>query len=168
MSPPPPLRHLHKPSNLTYFALLYTWKLGQFLFDLILFVPVNNFSVISTIFQLCRRWTSSKQGLWHNTVLSLNLEPATPRSRVGIQKNGLIKHLWLMDKKIIIFLDCKCLLKRPDLQIRVRTGKKKFLFPNQNKCCGYSKEPSQWDSYRLNETVHLSTQNTCLNWWVRK
>ena len=30
-----------------------------------------------------------------------------------------------------------------------------FLFLNQNKCCGYSKEPSQM--------VLLSTQNTCLN-----
>ena len=31
------------------------------------------------------------------------------------------------------------------LQIRVRTGKLFFLFLNQNICCGYSKEPSQWD-----------------------
>ena len=31
------------------------------------------------------------------------------------------------------------------LQIRVRTGKLFFFFRNQNICCGYSKEPSQWD-----------------------
>ena len=31
------------------------------------------------------------------------------------------------------------------LQIRVRNGKTFFLFLNQNICCGYSKEPSQWD-----------------------
>ena len=31
------------------------------------------------------------------------------------------------------------------LQIRVCTGKLFFLFLNQNICCGYSKEPSQWD-----------------------
>ena len=33
-------------------------------------------------------------------------------------------------------------------------------FLNQNICCGYSKEPSQWD-------VFLSTQNTCLHWQVK-
>ena len=32
-----------------------------------------------------------------------------------------------------------------DLQIRVHTGKLFFLFLNQNICCGYSKERSQWD-----------------------
>ena len=32
------------------------------------------------------------------------------------------------------------------LQIRVCTGKLFFLFLNQNICCGYSKEPSQWDA----------------------
>ena len=31
------------------------------------------------------------------------------------------------------------------LQIRVRTGKLFFLLLKQNICCGYSKEPSQWD-----------------------
>ena len=31
------------------------------------------------------------------------------------------------------------------LQIRVRTGKLFFLLLNKNICCGYSKEPSQWD-----------------------
>ena len=31
------------------------------------------------------------------------------------------------------------------LQINVRTWKLFFLFLNQNICCGYSKEPSQWD-----------------------
>ena len=31
------------------------------------------------------------------------------------------------------------------LQIRVRTGKLFFLLLNQNICCGYSKELSQWD-----------------------
>ena len=30
------------------------------------------------------------------------------------------------------------------LQIRVCTGKLFFLLLNQNICCGYSKEPSQW------------------------
>ena len=31
------------------------------------------------------------------------------------------------------------------LQIRVGTGKWFFLLLNQNICCGYSKETSQWD-----------------------
>ena len=33
----------------------------------------------------------------------------------------------------------------PGLQIRVHTGKLFPFFLNQNICCGYSKEPSQWD-----------------------
>ena len=36
-----------------------------------------------------------------------------------------------------------------------------FLFLNQNICCGYSKNC-------LDEMVLLSTQNTCLKWWIRK
>ena len=32
------------------------------------------------------------------------------------------------------------------LKLRVRNRKLTFLFFNQNICCGYSKEPSQWDS----------------------
>ena len=55
------------------------------LFDLILNVPVNNFSVMSG--RVFMGWTSTKQGLmWlaqgHNTVMPMGLEPATPRSRV--------------------------------------------------------------------------------------
>ena len=103
---------------------------------------------------------------------------------------------------------------QPGLKLRVCNKNVIFLFLNQNICCGYSKEPSQWDgsfehpkhmfklmgkkimailrklcllnwpygvtenhfSYfstktyvvgtqknRLDETVLLSTQNTCLN-----
>ena len=33
------------------------------------------------------------------------------------------------------------------LKLRERTKKLIFLFLIQNICCGYSKEPSQWDSY---------------------
>ena len=32
-----------------------------------------------------------------------------------------------------------------DLKLRVPDQKLIFLFLNQNICCGYSKEPSQWD-----------------------
>ena len=33
------------------------------------------------------------------------------------------------------------------LTLRLRTQKLIFLFLNQNICCGYSKEPSQWDGF---------------------
>ena len=55
------------------------------LFDLILYVPVNNFSVMSgQVFLGC---TSTKQGLLclaqgHNAVMPVRLETATPRPRV--------------------------------------------------------------------------------------
>ena len=57
----------------------------DFLFDLILNVPVNNFSVMSGWVFL--GWTSTKQGLMclaqgHKAVPSVRLEPATPRSWV--------------------------------------------------------------------------------------
>ena len=40
------------------------------------------------------------------------------------------------------------------LQIRVHTGKLFFLFLNQNICCGYSKELTQWDS-SFKHTKHM-------------
>ena len=54
------------------------------LFDLILYVPVSNFSVVSG--QVFLGLTSTKQGLMclaqgHNAVTPVRLEPATPRSR---------------------------------------------------------------------------------------
>ena len=55
------------------------------LFDLIIYVPVNNLSVMSGLILL--GWTSSKQGLMclaqgHNAVMPVRLEPATLQSRV--------------------------------------------------------------------------------------
>ena len=55
------------------------------LFDLILYIPVNNLSVMSGWVFL--GLTSTKLGLMclaqgHNTVTLVKLEPATPRSRV--------------------------------------------------------------------------------------
>ena len=66
--------------------------------------------------------------------------------------------VWI--RKCISF--CFCIFNS-GLQIRVekRYWKTIFFILIQNICCGYSKEPSQWDGF-------LSTQNTCLNWWVRK
>ena len=46
-------------------------------------------------------------------------------------------------------------------QIRVCNWKIFFLFLNQNICFGTPKN-------HLDETVLLSPQNTCLNWWIRK
>ena len=47
-----------------------------------------------------------------------------------------------------------------------------FLFLNQNICCGYSKEPSQWDgSFEHPEHMFSMRQffwKHMLNWWVRK
>ena len=47
------------------------------------------------------------------------------------------------------------------LQIRVRIGKLFLYFSSKTYVVGTQKN-------RLNERVLLSTQNTCLNWWVRK
>ena len=38
--------------------------------------------------------------------------------------------------------------------VRVRNENLIFLFLNQNICCGYSKEPSQWD-YSFEHTKHI-------------
>ena len=50
--------------------------------------------------------------------------------------------LLLRDIKSVHFLEDSLY---PGLKLRVRTKKLIFLFLNQNTCCGYSKEPSQWD-----------------------
>ena len=52
----------------------------DFLFDLILYAPVNNFSAMSG--RVFLGWTSTKPGLmwfalWHNAVPPVRLEPAT-------------------------------------------------------------------------------------------
>ena len=60
-------------------------RLIFFLFDLILYIPVNNFSfLLGWVFQ---GWTSTKQGLMclgqgHKAVTPVMLEPATPWSQV--------------------------------------------------------------------------------------
>ena len=58
---------------------------SNIMFNLILYVPVNNFSVMSP--QVFQGRDSIKQGLMchaqgHNAVTSVRLESATPRSRV--------------------------------------------------------------------------------------
>ena len=55
------------------------------LFDLILYVPVNNFSFM--LGRVFLGWTSTKQGLMclaqgHNTMMSVRLQPITPQSWV--------------------------------------------------------------------------------------
>ena len=47
------------------------------------------------------------------------------------------------------------------LQIRMHIWKLFFLFLYQNICCGYSKDPSQWDF----ASQHPKTR---FNWWVRE
>ena len=48
----------------------------------------------------------------------------------------------------------QCILLRQDKSAYLK--KKYFLFLNQNICCGYLKEPSQWDG-------SFQYPNTCLN-----
>ena len=62
-----------------------------FLFDLILYVPVNIFSVI--LGWVFLGWTSTKQGLMcltqgHNAVTPVRLEPATPPAQVKHSTTG--------------------------------------------------------------------------------
>ena len=69
------------------------WALFVCLFDLILYVPVNYFSVMSG--RVFLGWTSTKQGLMclaqgHNTVTPVRLEPATSRSWVKHFTNELL------------------------------------------------------------------------------
>ena len=71
-------------------------------FDLILYIPVNNFSVM--LGWVFLGWTSTKQGLMclpqkHNTVTQVRLEPATSRSQdkhsttelLGSLKVGIVR-----------------------------------------------------------------------------
>ena len=60
-------------------------RILKFLFDFILYIPVNNFSNMSGLVFLVS--TSTKQGLMclaqgHNSVTLVRLKPASPRSQV--------------------------------------------------------------------------------------
>ena len=80
-----------KCSSIKEFVFLIIMTLSEFCsFDLILYVPVNNFSVMLRRIFMC--WTSPKHGLmclaqWHNAVLLVRLKPATPRSWVKHSTN---------------------------------------------------------------------------------
>ena len=68
------------------------------LFNLFLYVPVNNFSVMSR--QVFLGWTSTKQGKLclsqgHTTVMLVRLEPATPRSPGKHSTTGSLRSLCL-------------------------------------------------------------------------
>ena len=91
------------------------------LFGLMLYIPVNSFSVMLGQFPVFLGGTSAKEQIKcfaqeHNTV-----------TRLELTSNPSIPSL------------------TPGLQIRMRIGKLFSLFLMQNICCGYSKEPSQWD-----------------------
>ena len=76
------------PTNGNFYCMLITFTYSldpRCLFDLILYIPVNNFSVMSG--RVFLGWTSTKQGLiclaqGHNTVMLVRLQPAALRSRV--------------------------------------------------------------------------------------
>ena len=74
------------------------------LFDLILYFPVNNFSVM--LGRVFLGWTSTKQRLMclaqgHNTLMPVRLEPVTPQSLVKLSTTeplcSLIKCFGIMD-----------------------------------------------------------------------
>ena len=78
-------------------------------------------------------------------------------SRIKAPSLSMVENI-ILYKPIILFLGhwqpvqtmIRCCIMQycTGLQIRVHTGKLFFLFLNQNICCGYSKEPSQWyDSF---------------------
>ena len=81
---------LYQMMNTTWFPLLTRWYSRTrleyfFLFDLILYVPVNNLSVMSG--RVFLGWTCTKLGLMclpqgHNAVTPVRLEPVALRSRV--------------------------------------------------------------------------------------
>ena len=107
-------------------------------------------------------------------------------------------HLTLTSKCSHVNNDAAQLISQPGLQIRVLIGKLFSLYLIQNICCGILSNPGVTHSVPtafitdecswyimdhalvteddvvgtqrrpLNETVLLSTQNTCLNQWVKK
>ena len=77
------------------------WKLELiFLFDLILYVPVNNLSVTSGWVFL--GWTSTKLGLMclaqgHNTEMQVRLEPVALPSRVKHSTTEPLRSAWKLE-----------------------------------------------------------------------
>ena len=59
--------------------------------------------------------------------------------------NYPLTHMCLFQGNSIWFSVSMSIQGSPGLKIRVCTKKLIFLFLIQNICCGYSKEPSQWD-----------------------
>ena len=58
----------------------------------------------------------------------------------------------------LILIDMPFTLHFTGLELRVRNENLIILFLNQNICCGYSKEPSQWDKY-----LQFYAENFCLS-----
>ena len=73
----------------------------------------------------------------------------------------LLKNYRNFTKKITTFRDLMESSCRPS-KLRVHTKSLIFLFLNQNICCGYSKEPPQWEG-SFEHGKHLLK----LIWWVR-
>ena len=84
------------PISRELISLTHRLDVFVILFDLILYVPVNNFSVM--LGQVFLDWTSTKQGLIniscsrsHNTVTRVRLKSATPRSWIKQSTTGWIQ-----------------------------------------------------------------------------
>ena len=75
----------NKDDIISYVHIQWKEEIYFCLFDLILYIPVNNLSVISG--QVFLGWTSTNQGLMclaqgHNAVMPMRLEPAALQARV--------------------------------------------------------------------------------------
>ena len=75
-----------------------SWVEPFCLFDLILYLPVNNFSVM--LGRVFLGWTSTKQGLMcfvqvHNAVTLVRLDPTALRSRVKCSTTEPLRSLWV-------------------------------------------------------------------------
>ena len=81
------------------------------LIDLILYIPVNNFSVMPG--QVFLGWTSTKQVLYimclaqgHNAVTPVRLKPTTPKSQVKhATTEPLRSHKWLVHNAQVVSLE---------------------------------------------------------------
>ena len=99
--------HLHRWGR----GSVYKCLVFVCLFDLILYIPVNIFSVMPV--QVFLGWTSTKQGLYimciaqgHNAVTPVRLKLTTPRSRVKhATTEPLRSHKWLVHNAQVVSLE---------------------------------------------------------------
>ena len=118
---------------------------------------IGFFTSQSTIFQLCRdgsSWvepelskdlcvllkdtTQWRRWGWNPQHLGLESSTLTPSHCAPLVIHYQVTFEWHSGRGLESLIDT-------GLKLRVRNKNLIFLFLNQNICCGYSKEPSQWD-----------------------